>query len=224
MSPTLSKLSNAFENFSVEALGKIVSQLVSGCNLEHFDIAIANMVPEEVPLNQEVLGAISNALLGSEKQSTVVVFKDSAANGRLEVRWQSQFLADFSKKVTQWQQSPHACTESRVLRFQCGQGDLSLQLRLPENWTTSKGDDVAGAGLGAGVRMIRVTTMETGKVSINITIKREISSRSHNSSFVSSAVQVADNCFDCHGMTLLGRMIEPGNLTYCKCDVWPCVC
>jgi hypothetical protein len=41
-------------------------------------------------------------LLGSEQQSTVVVFKDSAANGRLEVRWQSQFLADLTKKVTKW--------------------------------------------------------------------------------------------------------------------------
>ena len=75
MSPTLSKLSNAFENFSIEALGKVVSQLVSGRNLEHFDISVANVVPKEVPLNQEVLGAISNALLGSEQQSTVVVFK-----------------------------------------------------------------------------------------------------------------------------------------------------
>ena len=102
MSPTLSKLSNTFENFSIEALGKVVSQLVSGCNLEHFNISVADVVPKEVPLNQEVLGAISNALLSSEQQSTVIVFKDSAANGRLEVRWQSQFLADLTKKVTKW--------------------------------------------------------------------------------------------------------------------------
>ncbi len=102
MSPTLSKLSNAFENVTVEALGKVVSQLVSGRNLEHFDISVADVVPKEVPLNQEVLAAISNALLGSKQQSTVVVFKDLAANGRLEVRWQSQFLADFSKEVTKW--------------------------------------------------------------------------------------------------------------------------
>jgi hypothetical protein len=56
--------------------------------------------------------------------------------------------------------------EGRVLtRFQCGQGNLCLKLRLPENWTSSKGDDVAGAGLGAGVRVIGVTTMESSKVS-----------------------------------------------------------
>jgi hypothetical protein len=66
VSPTLSKLSNAFENFSVEALGKVVSQLVSGCNLEHFNISVANVVPKEVPFDQEVLGAVGDALLGSK--------------------------------------------------------------------------------------------------------------------------------------------------------------
>ena len=48
-----------------------------------------------------------------------------------------------------------------------------MELRLPENWTSSKGDDVAGAGLGAGVRVIRITTMESSKVSINLAVKRE---------------------------------------------------
>ena len=103
MSPTLSKLSNAFENFSIEALGKVVSQLVSGCNLEHFDISVADVVPKEVPLNQEILGPVSDALLGSKQQCSVVVFKEAAANGGLEVNWQSQFSADLTKKVTKWQ-------------------------------------------------------------------------------------------------------------------------
>ncbi len=67
MSPTLSKLSNPFENFAVEVLGKVVCQLIRGGNLEHFDISLANMVPKEVPLNQVVLGAVGDALLGSEQ-------------------------------------------------------------------------------------------------------------------------------------------------------------
>ena len=103
VSPTLTKLSSAFENFSVEALGKVDCQLVCSGNLEHFDISVANMVPEEVPLNQEVLGAVGNALLGSKQQQcTIVVFKDAATNGGLKVRWQSQFLADLTKKVAKW--------------------------------------------------------------------------------------------------------------------------
>ena len=70
MSPTLSELSNAFENLAVETLGKIIGQLLSGGNLENFDIAIANMVPEEVPLDKEVLGPIGDTLFRRKKQST----------------------------------------------------------------------------------------------------------------------------------------------------------
>ena len=103
VSPTLSKLSNALEIFSVEALGKAVGQLVSSGNLEHFDISVADMVPEEMPLNQEVLGVVGNRLLGGKQQCAIVVFKDSAANGRLKVRWQSQFFADLTKKVAKRQ-------------------------------------------------------------------------------------------------------------------------
>ncbi len=83
---------------------------------------------------------------------------------------------------------------------------------------------MSGVGLGAGVRVIGFTTMESSKVSINIVVKREISSWSNNSTFVSSAVQVADNGFDYTGMTLLGGIVEPSHLTDCKSDVWPCIC
>ena len=103
MSPTLGKLSNAFENFAVEALGMVVSQLIRSGNLKHFNVSITNMVTKELPLNQEILGPVSDALLGGKQQCSAVVFKDAAANGRLEVRWQSQFSADLTKKVTKWQ-------------------------------------------------------------------------------------------------------------------------
>ena len=97
VSPALSKLSNTFENFSVEALCEKVGQLVCCGNLEHLDISVANMVPKEVPLNQEVLGPIGDALLGGKQQCSIVVLKNMATDGGLEVRWQRQFLADFSK-------------------------------------------------------------------------------------------------------------------------------
>ena len=78
------------------------------------------MAPEEVPLDQEVLGVVGNVLLRSEQKCTIVILKVAIANGRLEASGQSQFFADLTKKVTKWQKSPHACTEGRVLRFQCG--------------------------------------------------------------------------------------------------------
>ena len=104
MSPTLSKLSNAFENFSVETLVEVIGQLVCDGNLKHFNVSIANnVVPEEVPLDQEVLGPVGDLLVGSKQLSAIVVLKNAATIGGLEVWWQSQFLADFPKKVTKWQ-------------------------------------------------------------------------------------------------------------------------
>lgn len=85
MSPTLSELSNSFENFAVETLGKVIGQLFCSGDLENFNIAVLNMVPEEVPLDKKILGPIGDALLGCKKQSTIVVFKDTTTNGRLEV-------------------------------------------------------------------------------------------------------------------------------------------
>ena len=93
VSPTLSELSNAFENFSVEALCKIVGQLVGCGDLEHFNTSIVKVLPEEVLLDQGGLGPAGDTLLGSKQQCPILVLKDMAMNGILEVRWQDQFLA-----------------------------------------------------------------------------------------------------------------------------------
>ena len=71
----------------------VVDQLVSSGNLEHFYISIANMVPDKVPLNQEVLGTVGDALLGSKQQCPIAILKDAATSGRLKIRWQGQSLA-----------------------------------------------------------------------------------------------------------------------------------
>ena len=121
MSPTLYKLSNAFENFTVEGFGEIIGQLLGCGDLENFDITVADVVPEEVPLDKEVLGPICDALLGCEKQSTIVVFKDTTADCGCDVLRKIQSTNNFSEKVTDWKQSAHAEAESRVFRFQSGQ-------------------------------------------------------------------------------------------------------
>ena len=77
MSPTLSKLLNAFKNFSVEAFSLIVHQLVGCGDLEHLDISIANVLPKEVPLDQKIPGSVGDALLGSKQQCSIVVLKDT---------------------------------------------------------------------------------------------------------------------------------------------------
>ena len=118
MSPTLSKLSNTFENFAVETLGEIIGQLFSSGNFEDFNITIANMVPEEVPLDKEVLGPIGDTLFRCKKQSTIVVFKDTTTDGGLEAWGKVESIYNFTEEITKWEQRAHACTESRILRLQ----------------------------------------------------------------------------------------------------------
>ena len=80
VSPTLCKLPNAFKSFAVETLGEIIGQLISCCNLQDLDIAVGDMVPKEVPLDQKVVGPIGDALLGRKQRGAAVVLEDSAAD------------------------------------------------------------------------------------------------------------------------------------------------
>ena len=75
VSPTLSKNLNTSEDFAVEALGKVVGQLICGGNLKHFDVSIANMLPKEKLLNQEILGPASDTLLGSKQNAPLLSSK-----------------------------------------------------------------------------------------------------------------------------------------------------
>jgi hypothetical protein len=121
VSPTLYKLSNAFKNFTVEGFSEIIGQLLGCGNLENFDIAVADMMPEEVPLDEKVLGSIRDALLSCKKQSTIVVFKDATTDCGCDVLRKIQCSNNFSEKVTNWEQSAHAEAESRVFGFQSRQ-------------------------------------------------------------------------------------------------------
>ncbi len=78
----MSELSNRFESFAVEALGEVIGQLVSSGNLNHLNVAVANMVPKEVSLDKEVLGPVGNSLLGGSKEKgSIVVFEDTTTDG-----------------------------------------------------------------------------------------------------------------------------------------------
>ena len=147
--PALHKLSNVFECFSIESFGKVVSPLFFRIDLFNVDLTTLHMAPEEMPLDQEVLGSVCNALFGCEQKGAVVVFEDTATNGRLEYRWKEEDRHQFDEHVTEWNERSHGCAERRVFRFKGRKGDLGLQLRLPENWAAAKGDDVSGSRLGA---------------------------------------------------------------------------
>ena len=74
-----------------------------------------------MPLDQEVFGAIGKALGVCKQESSIVVFKDSAANGGPgDVIWQMEAPNNFDEEGTQWQESTHAGAQGRVLRLQGG--------------------------------------------------------------------------------------------------------
>jgi hypothetical protein len=69
----------------------------------------------------------------------------------------------------------HCRIRSRVFGFKTREGNLTLEVRLPQDWTSAERNDVSGARLCEAWRKGVVTTMKRGEVGIDVTV--EISSR-----------------------------------------------
>ena len=94
-SPTMHELSNVvLKGFSIESFGKIIGPLLFRVDFQHIDLTTLYMTPEEVPLNQEVLGAVGDSLFGGEEECSIVVFEDTTLNGGLELRWKIETADD----------------------------------------------------------------------------------------------------------------------------------
>ena len=78
------------KEFTREPFGKVITALVVGLNIcNHnatiFATILANMAPEVVLLNMEILGATGDALIVCKANSTMIVFKDSCRHRGLEI-------------------------------------------------------------------------------------------------------------------------------------------
>ena len=71
------------EAIAGEALGEIVGTLVTGLDLDCFELVI--VLPKQVPLHQEVLGATGDLMVGGKVEGRLVVFEHSGVNGRANV-------------------------------------------------------------------------------------------------------------------------------------------
>jgi hypothetical protein len=121
VSPTLSELANALKDFTTFlSLSTIVSHLLLSVDLDDLNSTSLDIGPEEMPLDREVFGGIGKALGVCKQESSIVTFKDSAANGGPDVIWQEDAPNDFNKEGTQWQESKHAGAKGRVLRLHGG--------------------------------------------------------------------------------------------------------
>jgi hypothetical protein len=100
-----------------------------------------------------------------------------------------------------------------------GQGELTLEVRLPQHGTSAEGDNVTSSGLRGNRRTIQVASMKASKVGVNITVNIQVACGFHNHPHVASAVQIANKSLDGGGVTFLLPVTEPGNLADVKGDV-----
>ena len=88
--PTLSVEAITLKRLMRQSLGHVICILQVGVDTEHFDVSILDMAPEEVPLDQVVLGARCDALVDGKEKGTVVVLKHPRADGHCHGGWKTQ--------------------------------------------------------------------------------------------------------------------------------------
>ena len=117
-SPTLHKLSNMLNGFSIESFGKVICPLFFCVDFQHINLTILHMTPEEVPLNQEVLRAVGDSLFGGEEEGSIVVFEDATLNSGLELGRKVETADDLDEHGAKWKERPHAGAECGILGFE----------------------------------------------------------------------------------------------------------
>ena len=79
--PTLSAEAITLKRLMRQTFGHVICILQVGVNTEHFNVSILDIAPEEVPLDQVVLGARCDVLVDSKEKGAVVVLKHPRADG-----------------------------------------------------------------------------------------------------------------------------------------------
>jgi len=85
--PTFDQLADRLVLLTRQTFGKVVGTLLLGINLQNLDFTRVNMRPEEVPLDQEILGTTGDLLTGGQQQCAIVVLKDATSKGLEMSRW-----------------------------------------------------------------------------------------------------------------------------------------
>ena len=142
MLPSLHELADVFKCLAIETFCEVVCPLFFGVNFQDGDVAIGDVAPKEVPLDEEILRPVGDTLFRGEKKSAVVVFEDATSNCRFELGWKTKCRDDFSEKGSEWQERPHARAEGGVFRFKSRQRCFRLEFGLPKNGASSKCDNV----------------------------------------------------------------------------------
>ena len=78
--PTLSAEVITLKRLTRQTFGHVICILLVSVDMD-FDVSILDMAPEEVPLDQVVLGVRCDALVDSKEKGAVVVLKHLRADG-----------------------------------------------------------------------------------------------------------------------------------------------
>ena len=65
----------------------------------------ADMLPEPVPLDQEVLGVVGDALLGGKLMDGMIVLEDVTSHSGMAMGGNGESVGDLKKKVTKRDES-----------------------------------------------------------------------------------------------------------------------
>ncbi len=177
------------------------------------------MLPEEVPLHLETLRAVGYALVNSKEESAIVVFEDLALDRRREGVREFDAGNDFQEHGAEGQERTYCRAESGVFGLKGGQGNLALEVTLPQNGAPAEGDDVASSGLRGAWRTVGIATVETCEVGVDITVEIQGAGGLHNHAHFARALQIANKSLDGGGVTFLLAVTEPGDLADGEYDV-----
>jgi hypothetical protein len=178
------------------------------------------MLPEEVTLRLEILRAVGDALVYGKKKDAIIVVEDLTLYRRREGVWEFDAGNEFQEHGAEGQERTHCGAESGVFDLESGQeGDLALEVRLPQDGAPAKSDDVSSARLCRGWRTIWIASMEACEVGIYITVEVHVAGGLDNHTHFAGAMQIANKSLDGGGVTFLWAVTEPCDLADGKCDV-----
>ena len=152
------------------------------------------------------------ALVKSKEEGSIVLFEDLTLDGRREGVWEFDAGDDVLEHGAEGQERTHCGAEDGVFGLKSGQGNLTLEVRLSQAWTSAEGDNVSSSGLRESRTAIWVASMEACKVGVDVTIDVQVARGFNDHPHVASAVQVAEESLDGGGVTLLWVVAESINL------------
>ncbi len=133
--------------------------------------------------------------------------------------WEFDAGNDFQEHGAEGQERTHCGAESGVFNLESGQGDLALEVRLPQDGAPAKSDNESSSGLRRAWGTDRIATVDASEVGGDLTVEIQVAGGLDYHAHFAGAVQIANKSLDGGGGTFLWAVTEPGDLADGKCNV-----